>query len=273
MRDVEVNGARLRVIERGHGAPVVLVHGAVADYRAWETVLDSFAREHRVIAYSLRHHHPARPDGALPDYGTPRHAEDLLALLRRLALGPAHLVGHSYGGRVAAVAALREPARVRSLVLAEPSLFGALPAGAESEAALGAYRRLAEGLLQILQRDGPEPATRRFLEAMAAPRPFEEFPDRLRDIVLANSHTLEALLRSRAAEAPVGPEELRGLRLPTLLIEGELSPRLFRLATEGLAALWLHADHVVLRGVAHGLHLEAPRFFSDAVRRFLRKVP
>lgn len=57
--------------------------------------------------------------------------------------------------------------------------------------------------------------------------------------------------------------------MPVLLIEGELSPRRFKLAVEGIRAVLPHAEHQVMRGVTHGLPVEAPRYFNDVMRGFL----
>ncbi|HVD72724.1 MAG TPA: alpha/beta fold hydrolase, partial [Xanthobacteraceae bacterium] len=48
------------------------------------------------------------------------HAEDLAKLIQSLNAGPAHLVGWSYGGAVATVAAPKNPSLVRSLIVYEP---------------------------------------------------------------------------------------------------------------------------------------------------------
>lgn len=269
MRELLVNGWRLKVLDRGHGPPVVFVHGAVGDYRVWEQQVSAFAPTHRVIAYSLRHHFPDPPSGEIAEYNTITHAADLAALLGSLAAGPVHLVGHSFGGRIAALAALRHPEQVRSLVLAEPSIFSCLPAHPASQAALAAQRALADNLMEFAsQRGGPE-AAGAFIDALAAPRAFAQFPPRLRAIVLANAHTLRPLLLARNTEPAGLFQELGRLRLPVLLLEGELSPRLFKLAVAGIKAVLPHAEHQVMRGVAHGLPVEAPRYFNDLLRRFL----
>jgi pimeloyl-ACP methyl ester carboxylesterase len=121
---VEVNGTRLEYVDKGEGAPVVLVHGGVGDYRSWRQQVDALSAGFRVIAYSRRYHYPYRWTPAGPTYTRDLHVADLVAMLEALALGPAHLVGHSYGGAVAALAARARPELVRTLALLEPSLFG-----------------------------------------------------------------------------------------------------------------------------------------------------
>src|SRR5438128_6194572 len=55
-----VNGYPMAYRDAGNGTPIVLVHGAVNDYRAWNAQFDVFSKTHRVIAVSLRHYYPER---------------------------------------------------------------------------------------------------------------------------------------------------------------------------------------------------------------------
>lgn len=269
MREIEVNGVHLKFVDRGTGVPVVLVHGALADYRVWDTQLKALAAERRAVAYSLRGHYPNRHAGDCAVYDTPTHAEDLAGVIRSLGAGPAHLVGHSFGGRIAALTAIRHPHLVRSLTLAEPSIFTFVPGGTATDSAMTAHHKLADNLLGLTAGSGGPAAAAAFIDAMAAPREFAAFPERLREIVLANAHTLRPLLLARNTEPAKLFAPLPHLRAPILLVEGELSPRLFKLAVEGLRTALPGAEHVLMRGVAHGLHVEAPRYFTDLLQRFL----
>jgi pimeloyl-ACP methyl ester carboxylesterase len=47
---MDVNGTRLTYVQRGRGAAVVLVHGAVSDLRSWERQLAVLAQHHHAIA-------------------------------------------------------------------------------------------------------------------------------------------------------------------------------------------------------------------------------
>src|SRR5260370_476448 len=54
-KEVEVDGARLRYVEHGSGEPIVFVHGAPHDLRAWEPVRGEIAKRYRFIAYTQRY--------------------------------------------------------------------------------------------------------------------------------------------------------------------------------------------------------------------------
>lgn len=98
------------------GAPVVLLlHGLGSCADDWAPQIAALAPRYRVLAVDLPgHHRSARPRGA-PSVA--RMAADVEALLDRLAIPRAHVVGLSLGGCVALALALHAPARVRSLVL------------------------------------------------------------------------------------------------------------------------------------------------------------
>jgi pimeloyl-ACP methyl ester carboxylesterase len=117
-RFIDVDGVRLHYLERGHGSPVVLLHGNGAMIQDYEIsgILDLAAERHRVVAFD-------RPGFGYSDrprrrIWTPTAQADLLhKALRRLGVERPVLVGHSWGTLVALAMALEHPADVRGLVL------------------------------------------------------------------------------------------------------------------------------------------------------------
>ena len=107
---------KTRVLSAGEGEPIVFLHGAGGLF--WDPFLDGLAQSRRVIA-------PEHP-GSGGSQGV-EHLEDLLdlvlyygELLDALGLPTATLVGHSFGGMVAAEIAATNPERVPKLVLVAP---------------------------------------------------------------------------------------------------------------------------------------------------------
>ena len=109
-----VPGYRTRLLEDGTGAPVVLLHGTPFDVRAWQPVVDALDGSRRAIRFDARGHGSA-VDVPVAHYG--RLAEDVVAVLDRLDLPDAHVVGHSWGGQIAQQVALDHPERVHRLSL------------------------------------------------------------------------------------------------------------------------------------------------------------
>ena len=123
---ISANGLAFAYVDEGSGAPVILVHGSVSDYREWSNQMAPLARHYRVIAYSRRYHWPNLPPANDADASVEHQTDDLAAIIQAMGIAPAHIVGHSYGGAVALNLALRHPELVRTLVLAEPAVSGVL---------------------------------------------------------------------------------------------------------------------------------------------------
>src|SRR5262245_44062744 len=117
-RFLDAGGVRIRYVERGVGAPVVLVHGFTGDIeRSWiETgVLPDLARDHRVIALDLRGH--GKSDKPYDPRAYERIALDVIDLLDHLQIEKVHLVGYSLGGIIAMKLLTTHPGRFYGAVL------------------------------------------------------------------------------------------------------------------------------------------------------------
>lgn len=120
--EAEANGVRLTYLEQGDGDPVVFVHGAFTDYRSWHFQIGPFSERFRVIVYNRRYAHPNQRNGDYSDNTIENNASDLLTLVEKLKVGPAHLVTVSTGSFIALYFAARHPELVKSLVLMEPGI-------------------------------------------------------------------------------------------------------------------------------------------------------
>lgn len=245
------------------GAPPVLVlHGLLGSARNWQAIGRELARRLHVVLVDLRNH-GASPWSPVMSY--PAMASDLEALLDRLGLASAAVVGHSMGGKVALTLALTRPERVRRLVVVDiapvayggPGFRGYIEAMRALDLAHLARRADADPLLAAAV---PDPAVRAFL---------------LQGLAAEGAHlrwqpNLAALLQSMPAIMGF-PEELADHHYdgPTLLIRGERSPYV---AADGLAALraLCPATRVLtVRGAGHWVHVDAPAIVSGALERFL----
>src|SRR3954467_2155391 len=119
MPDVVVNGVRLYYQQFGAGPDVVLVHAVTSNQAVWvfSGLADALAADFRVTLDDLRGHGASErpPTG----YTSADMAADFAALHAELGLGPAYLVGHSFGGVVGIHAASLSPDRVAGVVLSD----------------------------------------------------------------------------------------------------------------------------------------------------------
>lgn len=114
------DGVQIRFIDEGRGTPVLLIHGFSSDMdRGWRErgiVNRLTSAGYRVIAYDNRGHGKSdKPQGA-SKYGS-NMVEDGRRLLDHLNIDRAHVVGYSFGGRLANKLRELYPNRVISLTL------------------------------------------------------------------------------------------------------------------------------------------------------------
>ena len=100
----------------GKGEPVVLLHGVTTSSFIWRRIVPQLAPHYEVITVDHLGF-GASPRDLAADASVGAHAERAAALLRELAPGPVHLVGHDVGGAVAQLIAARHPDLVRDLSL------------------------------------------------------------------------------------------------------------------------------------------------------------
>jgi 3-oxoadipate enol-lactonase len=115
LKMADVGRYRLRYLDVGSGAPVVLIHGLAGDYTAWLPQIEVLRRTHRVIAFDNRG--AGQSTQVDEPISTADMAADTLGLMDILKVDRAHVVGRSMGGAVAQHMALMAPERVATLTL------------------------------------------------------------------------------------------------------------------------------------------------------------
>ncbi|MFU8875256.1 alpha/beta fold hydrolase [Micromonospora sp. SL4-19] len=264
MAKIEVNGALLAYDEAGSGNPVVLVHAGIADRRMWRGLVPALAARHRVIAVDLRGY----GDSELPAAPFAHH-DDVVGLLDALGIASAALVGCSFGGRVAADAALAHPERVSAL-----ALFGAPVSGNEwSEET----ERLWEELVgEVNPEDLAATAAGevRFWVVGPTRRPEDVDPELIRFAEEMDRQALAAEKALSAVEAgeldPPAIDRLTELRMPVLVGTGaddvaDLRRLADRIAAEAPQGVRLPD----VPDAAHLLPLERPEPVNAALLDFL----
>jgi pimeloyl-ACP methyl ester carboxylesterase len=214
---IEVAGIRLHVRDSGpRTAPaVILLHGMGASLHTWQPWADSLAAKYRVIRYDL----PgfgltgADPTGV---YSEARGVEVLMALMDRLGLARATLIGNSMGGRLAWNAAAAKPARVDKLVLISPDGFA-------SQGFEYGKAPAVPSVLRLMQYVLPKPMLRSSLKpAYADPgRMTDAIVTRYYDLLLAPG--VRSAMLARMEQSRLVPPEplLASITAPTLLVWGE----------------------------------------------------
>ena len=274
-----VNGVELHYIEKGSGVPVIFVHGGLEDYRAWGDQVEAFSKRYHAVAYSRRYNFPNARTALADDYSAAADAEDLAALISKLGLAPAHVVGYSYGAYAALFLALRHPELVRSLVLSEPPVLRLLPEIAGGEPLLTEFMSMvwqptAEGF-RVSDEAGVRAAVNGFgdigYSGTDQKMTFSSLPPEVRGFILENAPEWKALTGSKDAFPSLPPTDIKRIKTPTLLMGGAQSLALAH-AIDGLLVRTLpHARRVVIAKATHDMWSEHPKECRDAAISFLRK--
>jgi pimeloyl-ACP methyl ester carboxylesterase len=119
---IDVEGTRLHYIDRGHGRPVVLIHGNAGFVQDWSAVVPALTEEYRVLALD-RPGHGASSRPSARDVTPDAQAQLIHAALERLQVKCPLLVGFSWGGGLSLIYALRYPQESCGLVLIAPRAF------------------------------------------------------------------------------------------------------------------------------------------------------
>ncbi len=272
---MEVNGIRVHYKQMGQGEPViVLLHGFAASVYSWREVMEPLSHVGTVIAFD-------RPSSGLTErpmagewtgaspYSVSGQADLTMAILDRLGVEKAVLVGHSAGGTVATVAALRYPQRVEKLVLVDPAVYQSreLPRWVGPVLASRQMRWYGPLFMRSITRWGeemlvtawhdPSAITEKVRAEYRKPLQAENWDRALWELVVAR----ESLdLGGQVAK----------LDLPTLVITGDDDRIVPAESSVRLAGALPQAELVVIRDCGHLPQEERPQEFLDAVLPFLK---
>ncbi len=105
--------------------PLLLLHGLADNAVVWSSLADDLAADYHIVAPDMRGHgESSKPED---DYTFESAIADLEALMDRLGWSSAHVVSHSWTGKLAAIWARKNPARLRSMILVDPIFIWKMP--------------------------------------------------------------------------------------------------------------------------------------------------
>lgn len=264
---IEVDGAILAVqLEANRdagGVPILFLHANVADRRMWNGQWEYLATRQPVVSYDRRGFGESRT--LKPT--TYSNVSDLWAVMDRLELEQAVLVGCSMGGRIAIDAALAGPGRVAGLVLVSPGVSGApTPEHGEPVKALMDAIGLAGARGDLDTKN--ELQAQLWLDGPLSP-PGRVEGEARRLFLAMNGTALRAESPGVASEEPSAWDRLEEVKPQTLVMWGNLDLPHLQQRSQLLAQRVPGAQSVVLPGTAHLPALESPQQFHRALGPFL----
>jgi pimeloyl-ACP methyl ester carboxylesterase len=270
--DAVVNGTRLYYEMAGSGTAVLLIHGNMADRRHWDGQFPVFARKHKVIRYDVR----GFGKSDLPVEGQPySHHRDAAALLRRLGVASAHIIGLSMGAGIAADFVLSHPDMSRSLVSVGPWVVGyQSPAVTE---VFDALNRAASAF----HLGGPTAALDEiFAGPLGQSIHDARLAERLRQINADYSfwhlyHTdpgeTQVSAATAATETPAA-QRTAEIQVPALIVTAEHDLPACREIAGLLERTIAGARKIVMPETGHIINMERPDDFNRIVLDFLQEV-
>jgi pimeloyl-ACP methyl ester carboxylesterase len=225
--------------------------------------MDRLADRYRVIAADLY------GSGKSPPWpgDRPMWLDDQIALLAAAferAGERFHLVGHSYGGAIALKAALRSPAKLKSLVVYEPVLFSVLLSAAPQSDAAREIMAVRDDTAHL----GPEGVAERFIDYWMGAGTWAAMPESRRATLAGAVRAMKPEWHS-AFNEPTPLEAFRALEVPTLLLTGTASTAAARAVARLLAGMLPRVRVEALEGAGHMAPVTHPERVNALIERFL----
>lgn len=255
------NGAEIHYEVFGKGPALVFAHGLGGNHLSWWQQVAHFALTHTCVVFA---HRGFPPSSSVPGKTAPdSYADDLAALIQELNLKEVALVAQSMGGWTCLDYALREPKRVRALVMASTS--GTLDFNQIEDSEIQQWVRQSPAKLAELQSRAIHPAGG---ERMAREQPaLAQLYGQISELAPAS---FRDEVRGRIRELRTqSPTLLEKLPMPVLFVTGDedwvfppaAGPALARLAPKGSA--------VRVPAAGHSVYFERAAKFNEIIGRIL----
>lgn len=261
------DGHRLAYVRGGSGEPLILVHGLTTSSFIWDTLLPFLGVRHDVIAVDLLG--TGDSDRPVPaDCSLAAHAERLVSLVDTLGLETIHLVGHDIGGGIAQIFSVGNTDRVASLGLVNSVGYDYWPVQPIVALRTPILRQLAMasldlGMLRLVIRRA----------VYHRDRITPEIFNRIRNEVAAEKSRRAFLNSTRClnnSDLMVIADDLRKLRIPTLIVRGErdvyLSPEISHRLHREIPGSRL----VEVPDGGHYIQIDEPRLLAMTILEHIR---
>jgi pimeloyl-ACP methyl ester carboxylesterase len=259
MPDFDNNGATVHYELIGAGPPLLCIAGTASDGTSWGPLTPLLADRYRLILIDNRGCGRTRADGPL---SLTDMADDAAALLERLGIAQANVVGHSLGGYLALLLAARHPARVKRVVT--------LAAGTITHA----KRTLFHDMARLYFTTPPEDWFRLLYQWLFSD-PF--FADEATVAAAAagsaaypHRQSPADFARQVAAIDALGPVDLSLVKAPVLAVTAGLDLLAPEPTVRALHAKVPEVTHKLIETAAHSIHWEAPEAVAQLIRDHLR---
>lgn len=260
-RYAEFAGVKIHYIDRGLGAPVVLLHGGTSDLRSWIRwgVVEKLEKDFRVIAMDTRGDGKSSKPRDPASYGR-QVSLDVIRLLDELKIQRAHIVGYSMGGNLVAQLLTLHPERF--LTATQVAGAGRPPSIANDPALELEAAEIEKDCISrsrmIRQAGTLTPTEEQIQQRMASCLADKDF----------DRYSVAASIRGYPDQI-VTPQQMRAVKVPTLGVVGTLDPALKQM--QALKELRPDMALVVVDGLVHSgpTGIQAWSGLAAAIKEFI----
>ncbi len=246
---------------------VVCIHASASSSGQWRPLMDRLAGRFRTLAGDL---YGSGKSPMWPDDRPLSLADEVTLLAPVFAAAGAgfHVIGHSYGGAVALMAALANPGRIESVILFEPVLFSVLIAEDPTQAAAREITAVRDDTVAALESGKLDASGARFVDYWMGAGTWAGMPEPRREAVATAMRTVKAEWHAAFME-PTPLSAFAALDVPILYLTGSESPAssggVARLLTKTLPRV----TAIEVEGVGHMGPVTHPERVNPLIESFL----
>lgn len=259
---LKLNGIDTYYSVSGNGSPVVLIHHLAGNTKSWFNQTPYLSKSYQVISYDLRGHDmSAEPKQA---FTMDDLADDLFLILHELGIEKCSIIGHSIGGMIAPLFALKHGSMVNSLIIVAGA---SQPLASDKLASYSVMREIARtkgmGALAEYRRSNNQIPSKIANNKML----WEHFKN------LYKETSVQGYIRM--SEALVTMPNLTGkmkeIQCPMLGIVGDLDPVFME--TMNILTSNAKISMKIMHNCGHFVMMEEPDEFNNIITNFLTAIP
>jgi pimeloyl-ACP methyl ester carboxylesterase len=237
----EVNGVRIWYATFGHGKPVILLHGGLANSNYWGHLVPALTGRYQVIVMDSRGH--GRSTRNSEPIGYDLMASDVLAVMDVLKVDKAAIVGWSDGAIIGLDIAIKHPARLTRLFAFAANSDPSGVADISQSAVFDKYLARAKA---------------EYASLSPAPKDYDAF--------------LAQVMKMWETQPHFSAEQLSRIATPIWIVDADHDEAIKRVDTLFMADHIPNAGLLILPQSSHFAFLQAPAQFSAEVLQFLERT-
>jgi 3-oxoadipate enol-lactonase len=260
MAKIKVNGVNIYYELVGKGPFLALLHGWVENHKFWKNQVPFFSEKYRILTIDHRGFGDSdKPEG---EYSIALFADDFNKVLEKLKIDKITVMGHSMGGMIGQVFALKNPKKIKALTLVDTSPSGDLKGSIP----------LPDGLKMIQEGDYAS-----LVDLTLNPPYFfaDGTDEKIVNWVKEEAKKTPKSSAIKGLEAMINyniEDQISQIKVPTLIITGDQDQTVNPSRSEVMAKKIAGSKLFVMKGCGHHPLLEKPEELNKIVDEFLQKI-